>query len=390
MTGTIVHLGATERVILMQPAADAVAAEVERLGASKVFLLASGHLQRETEEIRRMEAALGVRHAVTHVGIRPHVPLGDVIEAANAAREAGVDLIVAVGGGSVIDASKLIVVALKHDLRRPNAFAAFQTQLAANGEVVTPAFESPDIGIVCVPTTLSGGEFSAIAGGTDEQARLKSIYEHRRMAPISIVLDPAITRHTPEWLWLSTGIRAVDHAVETLASFHSNYFCDGIADSALRLLADGLARAKADPTDLDARAQCQVGAWQAMIPITAGVPMGGSHAIGHILGGTCNVAHGHTSCVMSPHVLEWNLPVNAERQRRISACMGEPDRPAHELVDALIRQLGMPRTLREVGVEAEMLPLIAEHTLKDVWARSNARPLTKSEDVLTILQLALH
>lgn len=376
--------------MLGQPAADAVAAEAERLGARKVFLLASGHLQRETEEIRWIEAALGARHAVTHVGIRPHVPLGDVIEAADAARNADVDLIVTVGGGSVIDASKLMLLALKHDLRVPDAFASFRTRVAATGEVIVPTFEEPDIGIVCVPTTLSGGEFSAIAGGTDEQAKLKSIYEHRRMAPISVVLDPAITRHTPEWLWLSTGIRAVDHAVEALASFHSNYFCDGIADSALRLLADGLPRAKADPTDLDARARCQVGAWQSMIPITAGVPMGGSHAIGHILGGTFNVAHGHTSCVMAPHVLEWNLPVNAERQRRISACMGAPDRPAHELVHALIRQLGMPRTLREVGVEAEMLPLIAEHTLKDVWARSNARPLTRSEDVLSILQMALH
>ena len=115
------------------------------------------------------------------------------------------------------------------------------------------------------------------------------------MAPVMVVLDPAITRHTPEWLWLSTGVRSVDHAVETLSSYQSNDFADGLAESALRLLVEGLPRVKADPGDLEGRLKCQIGAWQSMISIIGGVPMGASHAIGHILGGTCDVPHGYTS-----------------------------------------------------------------------------------------------
>jgi alcohol dehydrogenase class IV len=143
--------------------------------------------------------------------------------------------------------------------------------------------------VICIPTTLSGGEFNALSGVTDEKTLHKQGYQHRLMAPVAVILDPAITVHTPHWLWLSTGVRSVDHAVETLASTRSNPFCDGVADSALRLLAEGLPRAKADPGDLDGRLKCQIGAWQSMIPIVGGVPMGASHAIGHVLGGACDV-----------------------------------------------------------------------------------------------------
>jgi alcohol dehydrogenase class IV len=218
---------------------------------------------------------------------------------------------------------------------------------------------------------------------------VKQPYEHRRMAPAVVVLDPAITRHTPEWLFLSTGVRALDHAIETLQSFLSNPVADGAAENALRLLAEGLPRVKADPADMDARLLCQLGAWQSMLPITAGVPMGASHAIGHMLGGTAKVPHGYTSCVMSPYVLRWNVTVNAHRQQRIAAALGDAEASAGDLADALIRSLGMPRTLTQVGVRPDQLAVIAEHTLGDMWGRTNPRPINSAQDVLDILQSAL-
>src|SRR3546814_20719165 len=126
------------------------------------------------------------------------------------------------------------------------------------------------------------------------------------MVPVAIVLDPALAVHTPEWVWLSTGVRAVDHCVETLASYRSNDYADGLADSALRLLVEGLARVKADPRDLEGRLKCQIGAWPAMMPVLAVVPMGASHAIGHVLGGTCRVPPGSTPCPLSPPGLAWH------------------------------------------------------------------------------------
>jgi alcohol dehydrogenase class IV len=385
----MVGLTATEGVSLGTPAAQAILAEVTRLDAHRVFLLVSSALNRNTDEIRRIEAALGPRHAVTHDGIRPHVPSTDVITAAAVARAAKADLIVTVGGGSVTDAGKIIAVCLKHDIVDPAQMDAFRIRVDENGAMVVPSYAAPDVRVICVPTTLSGGEFNPLSGATDEAVKQKQAYSQRLMVPVSVVLDPAITIHTPEWLWLSTGVRAVDHATETLASTMSNHFCDGIADSALRLLVDGLPRVKADPTDLDARLKCQVGAWQSMIPIIAGVPMGASHAIGHVLGGTCDVPHGHTSCVMSPYVQAWNASVIGERQKRISACLGDANRPAAELLDSLIRGLGMPRSLREVGVTEEQLQRIAEYTLDDIWGRTNPRTIKNASDVMEILRSAM-
>ena len=389
VTASQVMLTATERVTLGVPAAEAIAQEAASRGASRVFILASSHLNRQTDEIRRIEAALGARHAATHDGIQPHAPRSDVLAAATRARAIKADLVVTVGGGSVTDAGKILLICLKHNITTIDQFDDYRVRVDHDGNMVLPDFTGPDIRAICVPTTLSGGEFNPLSGATDEALKLKQAYTQREMVPVCVVLDPAITIHTPEWLWLSTGVRSVDHATETLASFLSNDFCDGIADSALRLLAAGLPAVKAEPGDLDARLKCQIGAWQSMIPIIGGVPMGASHAIGHVLGGTCDVPHGHTSCVMSPYVQAFNLSVNAERQKRISACLGDPSRPASELLDALIRGLGMPRSLREVGVREDQLQLISENTLEDIWGRTNPRTIRTAADVMEILRTAM-
>lgn len=384
-----VVLTRTERVTLAVPAAEAVAAEAARLGAQRVLIIAGRTLAAETDEVRRIEQALGKRHAFTHVGVRPHAPREDILVAAQCARACNTDLVVTVGGGSVTDAGKVMLLALKHQFQKAEDFEAFHTSVDDTGNMIIPQFDGPDIPIICVPTTLSGGEFNPLSGATDLAIKLKQAYTHPMMAPVAVVLDPAITIHTPEWLWLSTGVRAVDHASETLGSHLSNAYFDGIAESALRLLAEGLPRVKADPTDLEARLKCQIGAWQSMIPIVGGTPMEASHAIGHVLGGTCGISHGHTSCIMAPYVQAWNSSVNADRQARISAALGAPDQPASELLDALIRGLGMPRTLREVGVAEDQFPLIAEYTLEDMWGRTNPRPIRGADDVMEVLQLAL-
>lgn len=380
---------AMERVYLGRPAAEALAEEAGANGARKVFLVASATLARETDEIKRIEQALGERHAGTHTGIPAHVPRGGVLEAAAAARGAGADLLVSIGGGSVTDATKIVALCLKHEIKRHEDFDAFRIRVSDAGEVEMPAFEGPDVRVACVPTTLSGGEFNPLSGATDEQARRKQGYQQRRMAPVAVVLDPQITLHTPQWLWLSTGVRAVDHAAETLGSLLSNPFCDGMAANALGMLAQGLRGVKRQPGDLAARLQCQTGAWQSMVPLVAGVPMGISHATGHALGGTFDVPHGHTSCVMASHALAWNARVNGERQLRISTAMDEPGRPAAEVVGNLIADLGMPTRLTEVGVGQGDLPELANAVLEDLWARTNARPVASSDDVLDLLRTAL-
>src|SRR5208282_4161332 len=103
---------------------------------------------------------------------------------------------------------------------------------------------------------------------------------------------------------------------------------DAQALKGLSLLSGGLPRVKANPNDLAARHDCQLGTWLSMGPLTSGVPMGASHGIGYVLGAEFGVPHGHTSCIMLPAVMRWNKPVNAERQVLISAAMSQPDADA--------------------------------------------------------------
>ena len=386
------RFAATETVLFGRRAAECIEQVVAAKGAERIFIVASSSLAQNTEEIAAIEKALGSRHAHTFTGITPHVPRSDVVAAANAARECSADMIVTVGGGSVTDAGKIAALLVKLGIDAPEKMEALRINVTDAGEVVNPLAEntnsSAHVPVVCIPTTLSGGEFNPLSGATDEASGHKQGYETREMAPVAVILDPALTVHTPEWLWLSTGVRAMDHCIEALASLQSNDFADGLADNGLRLLADGLDRVKQNPDDATARLKCQIGAWQSMIPIVGGVPMGASHAIGHILGGACNVAHGHTSCVMSPYVLRWNAEHDASRQARIRTALGAGEQSAADAFDEFIRRLGMPRTLTEVGVGEDRFDQIAELTLADIWGRTNPRPIAGADDVKQILQMA--
>ena len=388
MTSKTISLSRTQRVHLGLEAAGTVAEEASSRGARRVLLIANRSLVQGTQVVREIEQALGAAHAATWTGVSPHVPRADVVAGIAHARACGADMIVAIGGGSVVDAAKVINLGLRHGIVAPEDFDRFALVARRKDGWLRPAFDGPDLPLVCVPTTLSGGEFSALAGVTDERTRKKDGIVHPDMAPMAIVLDPRATLHTPQWLWLSTGIRSVDHATETLASAKSDPYCDGMAESALRLLGEGLRRVHQDPSDLQARLLCQVGTWQSKIPSASGVPMGASHAIGHVLGARHAVPHGYTSCVMAPWVQAWNASHAHERQRRISAALGDAARPAAQLLDELIRDLGLPRRLSEVGVQAQDLPGIAEATLHDMWAATNPRPLATAGDVMDILVAA--
>ncbi|WP_217362788.1 iron-containing alcohol dehydrogenase [Roseicella sp. DB1501] len=378
-----------EEVVFGRPAAEAVAEIAARAGARRVFLLVSGTLNRETEEVARLRAALDGRVAAVCDRMPAHTPRAAVVAAAEMAREAGADLIVTLGGGSVTDAAKAIQLCLANDIRSPEAIAALLPVAQADGSLgPPPGCRPPTIRQVAVPTTLSAGEFSAIAGVTDEATRVKALIRHPAIIPRAVVLDPAITRHTPEWLFLSTGIRAVDHCVEGICSGEAHPFADAQALRGLALLAAGLPRVKADPADLAARLDCQLGAWLSMAPLATGVPMGASHGIGYVLGAAHGIPHGHTSCLMLPAVLRWNHPVNAGRQALVAAAMGVPGAEAAALLEGLIAGLGMPRRLADVGIGAAQFDAIAEAAMATPWVPRNPRPIAGPAAVREILALA--
>jgi maleylacetate reductase len=386
--GEIVFTG-MDRVVFGRPAAEAVAEAAERLGARHVFILAGKTLNRETDAVRQIAGALGSRYAGVHDDMPAHSPRDAVVACANKAREAGCDLLVSVGGGSTTDGGKAVTLCLEHDIREPDGLEPFRTVVdETTGKRHFPQYRAPRVRQICVPTTLSGGEFNARAGVTEPRLRLKQAYIHPGLIPLTVIFDPAITVHTPEWLWLSTGIRAVDHCVEGFCSNDAHPYGDAQALRGLSLLAGALPSVKANPHDIDARLDCQLGTWLSMGALVSGVPMGASHGIGYVLGAGHDVPHGHTSCVMLPAVMRWNKSVNGERQAQISAAMGQPGKDAADALDQLIRGLGMPRSLREVNIGAEHFDRIAEQAMHTPWVPRNPRKIDGPAQVREILELA--
>ena len=383
-----VVFGEMEVVVFGRPAAEMVAEEAGRRQAERVFLMASGTLNRTTEEIAKVRRALGNRFAGLFDRMPPHTPRRAVIEATVMAREAGADLIVTIGGGSVTDGAKAVQLCLANDIRAAEELDQIRPVKGPDGTVGPPPCNAPTVPQVTVPTTLSAGEFSAIAGVTDERTRVKELFRHPGIIPRTVVLDPAVTAHTPEWLWLSTGIRAVDHCVEGICSGEANPFADAQALHGLPLLCRGLPRVKADPSDIAARLDCQIGSWLSMGPLASGVPMGASHGIGYVLGAVFDIPHGHTSCIMLPAVMRWNKPVNAERQALVAAAMGHPGEDAGDALDALIAGLGMPRSLGAVKIGPENFTRLAEQAMDTPWVPRNPRPIGGPAQVREILELA--
>lgn len=379
---------AIERLICGEPAALVLPAEADRLGAKRVFLMVSGTMNRTTDEIEKVRAALGARYAGVFDAMPPFTPRGMVLKAAQAARDAGADMIVTFGGGSVVEAGKIVRLCLKHDITDMDGFEPFRIRVDADGTRRAPQYEGPDIEQIAIPTTLSAGEFHAGGGATDERIKVKQSYANPKMVPRVIVFDPAPTVHTPMWVWLSTGVRALDHCVEGLCSQFSGPISDAIYTQALGLLSSALPRVQRDPGDLDARLDCQMGTWLAMSGRYGGVQMGASHAIGHVLGGSCGVPHGYTSCVMLPHVLRYNRHANAERQRMVAQAMGHPGADAADVVARFIADLGLPRRLADVGIGRDQFALIAGTAMHDRWLHTNPVKITSAEQVLQILEAA--
>jgi len=373
-------LTSMEAVIYGEPAAEALAVEAARLDAQRVFVIASATLAGETDEVSRITAALGRRFAGMIEGIAPHVPRQEVIRATLAARDVCADLIVTIGGGSPTDAAKAVALCLANRIDQ----AAGIDRLLARGA----AAMAPRVPLICIPTTLSAGEFSAISGVTNEQTGMKEILRHPGMMPRLVILDAGVARHTPERLFLSTGMRAVDHCIEGICSAGANPLGDAQALHGLALLAHGLVAVKEAPDHPGARLDCLLGAWLSMGPLASGAPMGASHGIGYVLGARYGIPHGDTSCLMLPAVLEWNAAHSADRQRRIAGLLGDEAAPAALLTDRLIRSLGLPRGLVASGIDTAEFPAIAEAALATPWVPRNPRPIAGAADVLEILRLA--
>ncbi|KAF5667046.1 alcohol dehydrogenase [Fusarium heterosporum] len=373
----------------------------KRFKSSRVYIIVSRSLSRNTSSLEDLKSALGDRVAGVHIGISPHTPIPEIVAILSEVKSLDIDCIVTLGAGSITDGAKLIRFALVN-----NALTAEDIHTLWGGKSRNPrkreTLHKPNIPLICIPTSLSGGEYQSIAGATDAKTKAKYTFEPN-VDPDLVIQDPQLTTTTPQNVWLSTGIRGVDHCVETLCSLQSNNDGDEWAAKGLEKLITGLLRCKHDPQDLDARHLCQTGVMEAMRAVSSGVPMGASHAIGHQLG-PLGVGHGETSCILLPAVCKFNANkgANNDRQKRtveillkqqtVKSLLRDKELSGREMdlgdiLDLVIRELEMPRTLKNVGVATDKLPGLAENSLNDIWIKTNPYKITKKEEVMEILKL---
>ena len=305
-----------DRVHFGTPVADALRTEATQRGAQRIFVVTSKSLNRKTDAVRGALAQIQPQLVGQFDDCVEHTPRDSVLALADALRAAKADLIISIGGGTVIDTVKVALVALAENLTRIEQLDDWHMRVAADGSRVVPQSRQPPCRQIAVPTTLSGAEFSDLGGCTDSRFGTKQGYTGAFIGAAAVILDPRITVHTPAQLWLSTGVRAIDHAVEALCSVNAQPLIDATSVRALALLGRSLKRYVQAPDDLDARLDGQLGAWLAATSIRR-TEYGASHGRGGCRAwGRARVESKNGLRLGAKHSHAWRH--GAHSQRRIS------------------------------------------------------------------------
>ena len=319
-------------------------------------------------------------------GVHPNPTTGDL--AAGAALAAGLladsPVVVAVGGGSPIDAAKGI------------ALAAVNPQRGRELDYRSD-FAAPALPLVAVPTTAgTGAETNAFGVVTDEAARRKFYVGHASTMPVAAILDPDLTIGLPPGATAATGMDALTHALESYLSVRANPWSAGLALQVIGIVGEFLPRAVADGADREARGQMLLAAHMAGVAM-ATTGLGACHAIGHALGGRFDVPHGVALTMVLPQVPVFSLPAVSARLADVAVALGAGSTAAAadvnaaaavEAIAALAVSVGMTQRLADFGIGPDDFGQIAADALDDeVLANAPAQPT--AADVTAILASAM-
>ncbi|RAH57766.1 maleylacetate reductase [Aspergillus piperis CBS 112811] len=384
---------------------DDIPAALEAWGASHILLVVSTTLDTNTSMIRDLEARLSDCVLQKKTGVGSHSPYRDIMDIAHTIQSQGIQAVISIGSGSYSDACKIAVM-LSATL--PAGFGTDDMEALVDqvyGLAGPDGIKAPTTKLICVPTSLSAGEWNHYASGTNAQGK-KQHFVHPEGSPSLILMDPRIASTMPSHLWLASGVRAVDHFVETLCNPECHEEATEHIKKALPILIRGLkdyhtGQEKHDEEELlKGISECQRGSRDALLPfIQWKIPMGPSHAIGHQLttnhrtsaqqGSVAGVQHGN--CIILPATLRYTKPQTAAAQEIIldifNSVLGFQETEAADAMLRFVQLLGMPSRLSEVNVTSdEQLHKIADMTLTDVLAEKGNLP--DRAGVLQILELA--
>ena len=349
----IVHgLGATRQVARL----------LDERGLQRVLIVSTRSLLEGAGALDDLHEVLGDRVAGVAPPIRAHTAVPDVAAVVAHGAEVAPDVVVAIGGSSVIDGAKIAALRL---------VGADPVTIVEEGVMRRTRARSgvPPIPLIALPTTLSAGEYRPTAGMVDEASGRKLLCDDPRLRPSAVILDPALTVHTPAELWASSGVKAIDHAAETIWGTRSHPVGDLLAAEALRRLVCSLPRTLSEPDDLAARLDCQLASWLS-IHTMSNTLIHLSHALEHCMGGYWHISHGVTSCIALPVVMEYLADLEPRKVARVARVLGagregggdsdlDDARAGARWLRRFIGGLPVPTRLRDVTADFSGAPEVA-------------------------------
>ncbi|MGJ9457796.1 iron-containing alcohol dehydrogenase [Oceanobacillus sp. CF4.6] len=348
--------------------------EIQRIGGNKAVIVTTKSLLKTNVYNRMVNQFRANGIEIFTMMMKQHVP-GDVLmQDIKEIKDFEPNLIISCGGGSAIDSAKILSLILAENIDTEEELYTYSQNIRGNKTLMEnyiPHF--------AIPTTLSAAEFTSIAGTTNKRDLVKYKFHHLNMTPQLVFLDPTFTMDTPEWLWLSTGMRAVDHAVETQYTPIPSPVNEALALAALKKLYQYLPLTKQYPDKLEYRLQCQIGAWLSLFSVD-NIKLGLSHSIGHQLGAMYNIPHGITSAIMLPSVMEFLLPRAYDRLAQITDTLSVSDtrrsikaraEKAPIFIKDLVINLEIPHKLSDFNVAKETIPDLIENILIDIKSERN-------------------
>ncbi|WP_371379257.1 iron-containing alcohol dehydrogenase [Sporomusa aerivorans] len=361
--------------------------ECKQLNASKVFFVTDSFMVEHSAAFPMLidsikDAGLKVK-VFSDVEADPSISTIDGVAAIM--KEFGADIAVALGGGSPMDTAKLACMLQNNE----GSVRDYMRKVRS--------VDKPAVPVICIPTTAgTGSEVTSFGVVTDREAGEKIGIAHDSMMPKLAIIDPALQVSMPPTLTAATGMDALCHAIEAFVSLDAEPLSDAMCLHAIRLIGENIRKAVANGRDVETRGK------MALASLAAGVGfaqagLGAVHGIAHCLGAMYHVPHGVANALMLPYVMEFNVMANMEKFREIAIALGENvlDMPLRDAayrsvaaVKLIVKDLGIPQTLKEVGVKESDFPAIIKNTM--TYGRLPFNPRTVSEkDVADILTAAM-
>lgn len=374
------------KVIFGEGTLNEVGKEAARLGATKAFIVTDEVIEKQgfVEKVKKSLEDAGIETAAVFNEVPQDSDIKICKKGENLARKLKTDIVIAIGGGSVLDTSKGINILLTEggDLLEDHQG--------------TYLLQRPLKPLIAIPTTAgTGSEVTFAAVIKDREQKLKISFISPYIAPDVGILDPELTLTLPPKLTASTGMDALTHGIEAIHTLQNEPISDALALYGIKLISQNLREATHNGKNLEARGNMLIAASIVGVAFSNAL-VGIVHAMAHACGGLCGVPHGIANSILLPYGMEYNVDYCPERYKLVAEAMGvdvkglsdkEAAIKAVEEVKKLTKDLGIPLKLREVGVKEEEIPKLAEDTLLDGSIYNNPREAT-AEEVEEILRKA--